>query len=65
MWGRNFFVRAAPERLLHRWQKVFDLCWLRRGFTCDVSKVPDWVLDEYLKDAAERLREEASEMPDL
>lgn len=57
-WIRTFFVQAAAAHLDARWRQIFNLCWDGKGFTVDLTKLPDDVLDLFSEWRDERVAEE-------
>jgi hypothetical protein len=58
----HFFVDAAYHSLEARWFKIFILAWAAKGFTVDLSNVPDHILDKFMDWAKERGEKEDAEL---
>ena len=57
-----FFVQSAYDALRERWRLLCELAWPGRGFSIELTRIPDyamdWVLD-FVKEASERERRQA------
>ena len=60
---RTFFVQAAEQTLDARYQKIFALAWLGKGFVIDLSSVPDHVMDLFMELANKKISEENQNFP--